>query len=150
MKYENDTEIEKVVASFEDTSIARADWKHSHHLVVAFYYVERFGLESSVEKIRDGLFKLLTEGFKLDLTKEMPYHETLTVFWMRTVADFAATTNGLPLHEKANSLIEKFDKDFPLKFYSREYLFSEEARARFVEPDLPPVANKDDIDRRRS
>ncbi len=31
---------------------------------------------------------------------------------------------------------EKFDKDYPLKFYSRELLFSEEARKNFVECDL--------------
>lgn len=150
MKYENDSEIEKVVSGFEDTSIARADWKHSHHLVVALYYVERFGLEAAIEKIRDGLFKLLTEGFKVDLTKEMPYHETLTVFWMRTVAAYASTKNGMPLHEKANNLIETFDKDFPLNFYTREHLFSDDARARFVEPDLRPDLDNDDIDRRRS
>lgn len=148
MKYATNSEIEKVVTGFEDTSIARSDWKHSQHLVVALCYVERFGLESAIEKMRDGLFKLLTEGFKVDLTKEMPYHETLTIFWMRTVADFASKLNGISLHAKANSLIDTFDKDYPLKFYTRECLFSDDARARFVEPDLPPVANSDDIDRR--
>src|SRR5687768_15687772 len=86
--------------------------------------------------MRDGIFNLLTEGVKLHLSKEMPYHPTLTVFWMRTVADFASSTNGMPLHEKANRLIETFDKDYPLRFYSREFLFSDEARAKYVEPNL--------------
>ena len=150
MKYESDLEIERVVSGFEDVSIARGDWKHSHHLVVALYYVERFGLELATEKMREGLFKLLTEGFKVDLTKEMPYHETLTVFWMRAVDEYSRSTNGMPLHAKANSLIETLDKDYPLKFYSREYLFSDDARARFVEPDLPNASENDDIGRRRS
>ncbi len=66
----------------------------------------------------------------------MPYHETLTIFWMRTVADFNASKNGTSLLDKANELVATYDKDYPLKFYSREYLFSEEARARFVEGDL--------------
>ena len=38
--------------------------------------------------------------------------------------------------EKANELVAKYDKDYPLRFYSREYLFSDEARADFVEGDL--------------
>lgn len=138
MRYENEKEIETLVAAFEDASIARGVWKHAEHLVVALYYVSKYDdIESATKRMRDGLFNLLTVGFKVDLVKEMPYHETLTVFWLRVVADYAATANGLPLHEKANSLIEKFDKDYPLRFYSREFLFSDEARARFVEPDLP-------------
>ena len=136
MKYEDESEIEELIAAFENTSIARCEWKHSHHLVVALWYIDRFGLELAIERMRDGLFNLLTVGFKVDLTKEMPYHETLTVFWMRTVDEFSRGTNGVPLHEKANSLIEKFDKDYPLRFYSREFLFSDNARSRFVEPDL--------------
>ena len=138
MKYEGDKDIEKLVAAFEDASIARGVWKHAEHLVVALYYAAKYNdIEIATDKMRDGLFNLLTEGFKVDLTKEMPYHETLTVFWMRTVVEFSRSTNGVPLHEKANSLIEKFDKDYPLRFYSREFLFSDAARAKFVEPDLP-------------
>ena len=137
MKYNDDGEIETLVASFEDASIARGVWKHAEHLVVALYYLNKFGdIETATTAMRDGIFNLLTEGFKVDLSREMPYHETLTVFWMRTVADFAAATNGIPLHEKANSLIDKFDKDYPLRFYSREFLFSDEARTDYLEPDL--------------
>jgi hypothetical protein len=137
MRYKDDKDIETLVASFEDASIARGVWKHAEHLVVALYYASKYDVETATDKMRDGIYNLLTEGFKVDLAKEMPYHETLTVFWMRTVAEFSAASNGSPLHEKANSLIEKFDKDYPLRFYSREYLFSDEARSRYVEPDLP-------------
>ena len=66
----------------------------------------------------------------------MPYHETLTIFWMRTVADFNGSKNGDSVLDKANALVATYDKDYPLKFYSREYLFSDEARAGFVEGDL--------------
>jgi len=52
------------------------------------------------------------------------------------VADFNASKNGDSLLDKANGLVASYDKDYPMKFYSREYLFSDEARARFVEGDL--------------
>ena len=57
--------------------------------------------------------------------------------WMRTVAEFNTSKNGTSLLDKANEVVEKYDKDYPLRFYSREHLFSDEARAHFVEADLP-------------
>lgn len=135
-KYENESEIDALVRSFENATVARDDWKHAEHLVMALYYLTRHDIEEATAKMRDGIFKLLREAFAVDLTKEMPYHETLTVFWMGTVADFNASKIGASLLDKANEVVAKFDKDYPLKFYSREFLFSDEARAGFVEGDL--------------
>ena len=136
MRYRNEKEITDVVGSFEDATISRDAWKHAEHLTVALHYLCLHDIEIATEKMRTGIFKLLTEGFEVDLSKEMPYHETLTVFWMRTVADFNATKTGTSLLDKANELVAEYDKDYPLKLYSREFLFSDEARAEFVEGDL--------------
>jgi len=136
MRFSTEEEIEEVVRTFEDASIARDRWKHAEHLTVALHYLTLHDMETATAKMRDGIFKLLTEGFEVDLSKEMPYHETLTVFWMRTVDDFRRSTNGTSMLEKANELVNKYDKDHPLKFYTREFLFSDEARAKFVEGDL--------------
>ena len=135
MKYKNEDEIKSLVKSFETGTISRADWRHAEHLTVAFYYLFHHDYETSLKKMRDGIFNLL-RSFGVDLSKEMPYHETLTVFWMRTISEFSASKNGASLLEKANALVEKFDKDYPLRFYSRERLFSDEARAEFIEADL--------------
>jgi hypothetical protein len=139
-KYKSDKEIIALVTSFEDASIARGVWKHAEHLVVALYYVTKYDLENAITKMRDGLFNLLVEGFKVDLTKEMPYHETMTVFWMRTVDVFARENSAMTLTEKANNLIRTFDKDYPLKYYSRDRLFSDDAKARFIDPDLSELS----------
>lgn len=136
MRFNDEKEIEDLIRRFEDASIARDVWKHAEHLVVALFYVDKYGIEAGTDKIRGGLFNLLVKGFNVDLSKEMPYHETLTVFWMRAVAEFNASKNGTSLVDKTNELVETFDKDYPLQFYTREFLFSDEARARFVEGDL--------------
>lgn len=136
-KYENENEILELVRSFEEATISREEWRHAEHLVVGLYYLTRHDLAAATGKMRDGIFNLLRKAFKVDLTKEMPYHETLTVFWMNTLNEFNGSKNGMPLVDKANEVAEKFDKDYPMRFYSREYLFSDEARARFVKPDLP-------------
>ena len=134
IRYSSEKDVLDLVAAFESGTIARDKWKHAEHLTVGLYYLSRYDLETATAEMRTGIFNLL-RSFGIDLSKEMPYHETLTVFWMRTIADFNASKNGASLAEKANELVEKYDKDYPLRFYSREYLFSDEARGRFVEGD---------------
>jgi len=135
-KYKHENEVLDLVRSFEEATIPHDDWKHAEHLVVALYYLTHHDLDAAYGKMRSGILNLLEHGFKIDLKKEMPYHETITLFWMRTVADFNASKNGASLLDKANEVAYKWDKDYPLNFYSRELLFSDEARAKFVPGDL--------------
>ncbi len=126
----------RLVREFENGTISREKWKHAEHLTVAFHYVKNSpSLPEATGKMRNGIFNLL-KSFDIDFSKEMPYHETLTVFWMRTICNFAHSTHHASIVEVCNKLIEELDKDLPLKFYSRELLFSGKARAEFVEPDL--------------
>ena len=135
MKYKTEKDILRVVRGFENGTIARKDWRHAEHLTVALYYVSHHDLETALLKMRDGIFNLL-QSFSVDLNIEMPYHETLTVFWLRTVSKYKNSRNGASFVAVCNELVEKFDKDYPLRFYSRELLFSDEARKNFVEADL--------------
>lgn len=135
MRFANESEIEEVVYGFETATIARDKWKHAEHLTVALHYLCLYDIEIATEKMRSGIFRLL-DVFGVDLSKEMPYHETLTVFWMRTVAEFNSSMNGTSLLDKANVLVSQYDKDYPLRFYSHDHLFSGEARVKFIEGDL--------------
>lgn len=138
MNYKSESEILKIVREFESGTILRARWRHAEHLTVALHYVFHHDFETAYGKMRDGIFNLL-RAFEVDFSKEMPYHETLTVFWLRTVEDFAKSNDADSFVELRNELVERFDKDYPLEFYSRELLFSDEARAAFVEGDLKSI-----------
>ena len=133
-RYDSEKEISDIVRGFENGAIARENWRHAEHLTVALFYLWHHNFEYSLVKIRDGIFNLL-KAFEVDLRKEMPYHETLTIFWLKTVEDFKNSKNGCSMVEVCNELIEKFDKDYPLRFYTRELLFSDKARTEFVEPN---------------
>jgi len=136
MIYKNENDILKIVRAFENGTIARPDWRHNEHLTVAFYYAFNHDFETALTKMRDGIFNLLN-AFEVDLSKEMPYHETLTIFWLRTIFDLIKSRNGNSFVETANEILGLCgDKDLPLKFYSRELLFSDQARKNFVEGDL--------------
>jgi len=134
--FRNEKEILDLVASFESATIAREDWRHAEHLAVGLFYADKYGLEAGTDKMRSGILRLLEKGFGVDLSKEMPYHETITVFWMRTAYAFLLMTRAASPVERTNALVAAFDKDFPLRFFTRERLFSEEARAEYISPDL--------------
>jgi len=135
MAYKSEDEITGIIRAFENGTISRSEWRHNEHLTVAFYYALHHDFETALIKMRVGIFNLLN-AFGVDLSKEMPYHETLTVFWMRTVFDFCESKNAGSVVGMCNELIEKFDKDYPFRFYSREFLFSDQARTSFVAADL--------------
>lgn len=135
-KYETEKDVIDLVREFEAATVPRDEWKHPEHLIVALYYVSHHDVETAIDKMRSGILNLLANGFKVDLSKEMPYHETMTIFWIRTVAAFHASSNGKHIGEKIKEMVARFDKDYPLRSYSRERLFSDDARARFIESDL--------------
>lgn len=134
MTYTTEKEITAVVESFENATISRGDWGHAEHLILAHHYLSKNDFDTALTKMRAGIFNLL-RAFEVDLSKETPYHETMTVFWMRTVEDFRQSKSSQSVVDICNELIEKFDKDYPLKFYTRERLFSAEARKNFIEAD---------------
>ena len=136
MIYETENQILEIVRAFENGTISRDEWRHNEHVLVAFFYAFHHDYETALAKMRAGIFNLL-KAFQVDLSKEMPYHETLTVFWMRTIFDLIEKQKNDSFVETANRVLETCaDKDLPLKFYSRERLFSDEARRNFVEADL--------------
>lgn len=135
MRYTTEKEISNIIESFESATISRADWRHLEHMIVANHYLSENDFDAAYAKMRVGIFNLL-RAFEVDLSKEMPYHETLTMFWLKTVDDFRKTKNDCSIVEMCGAMEENFDKDYPLKFYSRALLFSDEARKNFVDGDL--------------
>ena len=68
------------------------------------------------------------------------YHETITRAWIMAVRHFMENT---PNSESSDTFIEKnprmLDSKIMMVHYSGEVLFSDEARAKFVEPNLDPI-----------
>ncbi len=136
MKYSNEDELFSVLARFEDGTIPREDWGHPEHLIVAYFYSKGNSLETAYSLMKKGIFGLLT-AFGIDLSTEMPYHETLTVFWITAVHCFSTSRAAKDDLENCRELVEGHGKQLPSKYYSHELLFSDKARAQFVPPNLP-------------
>jgi hypothetical protein len=135
MSYESEDEILSVVTAFEAATLPHDKWRHAEHLTMAMHYALHNDFDEALNKMRSGILKL-NDFHGVVTTPERGYHETLTVVWTRAVFDYVKANPNKDLVLLANEIVEKFDKNYPLKFYSREKLFSVEARYGFIEPEL--------------
>lgn len=135
-KYMHACEVEELVRKFESCELADSDFNHGAHLTVALFYVSSLTVEEALERMREGLFRFL-DHYDVDRQK---YNETITVFWIRVVHSFLDGRNPGHIADLTNELVEKHgDAKIIFKHYSKELLMSEEARRRWVEPDLRKI-----------
>lgn len=138
--FETALEVGALVRRFESCALPFAEWTHAAHLTVALWFLLHHDWPEAVALVREGI-KRYNHAHGVPTTRERGYHETLTLFWMRHVRAFLADgfNEGRSLLDLANELAESADKTLPLRHYSRERLFSWEARLDWVEPDLRPL-----------
>ena len=86
-----------------------------------------------------GLIRTYNAAVGGENTDTAGYHETITQAYLAgaraVLKDVAAEAS---LHEAVNAVLDAGldDKDWPLRFWRRETLFSVEARRGYVPPDL--------------
>jgi hypothetical protein len=133
-------EILALVRRFEDCTLPREEWTHAAHLTVALWHLLQFDWPEASARVRRGI-KRYNAAHGILTTPTGGYHETLTLFWLRVVRAFleAERNEARALVRLANELTASADKSLPLAHYTRELLFSPEARATWVEPDLRPL-----------
>ena len=130
--YKTYDEIHALVSAFEACSFHPSQFRHYQHLTVALWYVWHLSPDEASAKMTKGIRRLAETYGK------MGYHETITLFWLRIVANFVAEHRGnKSLNETANALIDRCnDKDLIGQFYSAELLATDKPKAEWVEPDL--------------
>jgi hypothetical protein len=133
--YTSDAEIRTLVESFEACSFHPSEFRHYQHLIVALWYVWHLSPGEAAAKVTRGIRRLAETYGK------MGYHETITLFWLRIVSNFAAENRPTgSLTKTANELIDHcHDKNLIGQFYSAELLATDRAKAEWVEPDLKPL-----------
>ena len=122
---------EAFARAFEDGAVTPAEFDHVAHVRVAWVYLrEAASVEEALPRMRDAIRR-----FAAAAGASQKYHETITVLWMRLLADVKARGASGELADVLRAHPALADKELPLQYYSRERLFSDEARAAWVEPD---------------
>ena len=137
MIYKTDEDVNTLVTAFEERTLPKTEWTHAAHLVVGLYYCFHNPPGVAKNLMSDGIY-WLNDAHGTPNTETSGYHETLTVFWLKSIASYLDKTGReAGLAALANGLLATItDTSLPLKYYSRELLFSTEARLNYVEPDL--------------
>lgn len=121
--------------SFLGCKLPAEEWTHEAHIRLAWLMLSTHSYSTALEQIRKGINTYNDTVLK----KTLAYHETITVAYTRLIA------NGRKQLPNRHSFTD-FKLAHPLLFdrtltallhhYRRETLFSTEARANFISPDL--------------
>lgn len=130
-------ETECLVSGFLDLTLPKAEWTHHAHLRVGLWHLLHHPEAEALALLRVRISHY-NESVGGQNTDTSGYHETITRFYVRVIAAFVARVDReQPLDELAEELIaEHGDKELPLRWYTKERLFSVAARLGWVEPDL--------------
>ena len=139
-------DVEAFIAEFEGRTLAKSRWTHQAHLVVGLWYLSRYSPDEATDIVRERITSY-NETVGTANTDTSGYHETLTRFFLRGIAAHIAAHLNLPLPESLAALLASplGDKNWPLRYYSRERLFSAPARHQWLEPNLCETGDDGEI-----
>jgi hypothetical protein len=123
-------------SDFEAGRVPPAKFDHRAHVQLAYVYLTELDPDAAYQAIRSALLNFLCRH-GIDGSK---YHDTLTRAWVLAVRAFMDRS---PPCESAQEFLAANSRLLYSKIltahYSPELLFSDAARARFVEPDRRPI-----------
>ena len=135
--FKNDASIVRIGEGLLARTLPREKWTHEAHLAASTWIVrDRTDIVPELEM--RSIISAYNEAVGGVNDDSQGYHETITQVYIAGVkANLAEVGSGMPLHEAVNALLlsERGRRDLPLRFYSKELLFSVRARRGFVEPD---------------
>jgi dTDP-4-amino-4,6-dideoxygalactose transaminase len=136
MKHEVSKSDLEFRAAFEAGAYAPADFSHRAHVRLAYVYLATNDVERASTLMRNAIVNFLRHH-GIAPTK---YHETLTHAWILAVFHFMhRTTEAMSAEDFINRTPILLDSRIMMTHYSAERLFSQHARAAFLEPDLDPI-----------
>jgi len=134
--------LDDLAGHFRACTLPRGEWTHTAHLRVGTWHVHHFGADTALSMMRTGI-RRLNDFHGTPNTETGGYHETITVAYVRLIAEFLGTDQADGgLEARVDVLLAS-----PLArpgvlstFWTPALLFSSRARAEWVAPDLAPLA----------
>ena len=136
-QFSNDGEIARAAGKFLDRSLPKAEWTHAAHFAVTLWLMRyRPALNLSTEM--PGLIRAFNEATGTPNTDTGGYHETITQASLLAARAISMASPGQHLSEILDALLASplGDAGWLLDYWSRDRLFSVEARRRWLPPDL--------------
>lgn len=125
-----------LIEQFLAKTLPKTQWTHEAHLRVGLWHVVNYGTEEAMSLLRERI-RAYNESVGTQNTDTSGYHESITRFYVLIITKFLCSVNrNVSIDQMSDQLITAYgDRNLPLKYYSREKLFSTEARLHWLEPD---------------
>ena len=136
--FRSDAEIERLGEGLVVCTLTGSEWTHEPHLAPTTYLLLRRP-DIDLDQELPGIIRRYNESVGGVNNDTEGYHETITRAFLHGVRRFLAEAERRePLLDLVNELLlsPAGRRDWPLRFYSAERLFSIEARRHFVAPDI--------------
>ncbi len=136
--FHSDAEIERLGEGLLARTLPRADWTHEAHLAATLYLLLRRP-DIDIDARLPDIIRSFNESVGGVNSDTEGYHETITRVFLHGARLFLTEAGATePLHELVNELLlsPMGKRDWPMRFYSPERLFSIEARRKAIPPDL--------------
>ena len=136
--FHSDADVERIGEGFLACTLPRAEWTHEAHLATTAWLLLRRP-DVDIDAELPGLIRRYNESVGGVNSDSEGYHETITRLFLHGARLFLSEADANdPLYELVNELLlsPMGRRDWPLRFYSAERLFSVEARLNFIPPDL--------------
>jgi hypothetical protein len=135
--FASDAAVARVGEGLLARNLPREEWTHEAHLAATTYLLLRHP-EIDLDSELPGLIRRYNESVGGVNSDSEGYHDTITRVFLHGIRRvLGAADSSKPVHALVNEILLSpvGGRDWPLGFYSRDRLFSVEARRAFVEPD---------------
>jgi hypothetical protein len=139
--FTSDAEVQHLGEGLLACRLRREEWTHEAHLAATTYLLLRRP-DIDLDAELPGLIRRFNESVGGVNSDTEGYHDTITHVFLHGVSLFLANVGANDsVHELINELLLSpiGRRDWPLRFYSRERLFSIAARRSFISPDHAPL-----------
>lgn len=136
--FADDAAVRHVGEGLLARTLPKPEWTHEAHLAACLWLLtERPDIDA--ERDLPAIISAYNEAVGGVNDATQGYHHTITLTYVAAVRDLLArVAPALPLAEKVNILLAapQGRRDWPLTLYSRDRLFSVDARLSYLPPDL--------------
>lgn len=135
--FADEATIRRVGEGLLTRTLPRDEWTHEAHLAACLWLL-RERSDIKLEQQLPDIIRSYNESVGGVNDDAQGYHETLTQFYISTVKAHHGEQAELDLLDSVNLLLRSHrgKRDWPLRFYSKDVLFSIRARRELVPPDL--------------
>ncbi len=139
--YKTREEIYALTDRLLDCSLPKTDWTHAAHLAATYCLLHHQSYDDLKHSL-PGIIRRYNDVTGVVNSDSEGYHETITQAYLKAITHFI---KRLPMDTGFVSGCHKLvsgpygQKDFLLRYFSEQRLFSVAARRGWVEPDLSPL-----------